>query len=413
MPLFGIIAPRLEEYLYELPEDKIALYPLSQRDTARLLVYKKGNIKHRHFTDLTEEMPADSIVLFNDTKVIQARLFFRRESLSGQDGAQIEILCLEPLKPHTEMSLAMQAKSGVIWECMAGNQKRWKIGEIIHLELPNKLNLYAKLLEKKGKLVDVEFTWEPEKLRWAEVLELAGHIPLPPYIHRSDSPEDADDYQTIYSANPGAVAAPTAGLHFSNDVLKQMDEKGIKRLSLTLHVGAGTFQPVEETDVLQHPMHHEQIIFTHELISALFQNHTRKIIAAGTTSLRAIESLYWFGVQVITDPAIKHFFIPKLYPYNHAENNLPTMHESFGAILIWMKNKGIIEIHGNTEIFIFPGYVFRVCNGLITNFHLPGSTLLMLVSAFIGDDWKKVYKEALVNDYRFLSYGDGSLLMRN
>ena len=436
MPLSGITAPNLDEYIYALPEDRIALHPLAQRDAAKLLVYKNGNIAHRHFTDLPEELPDDAIVLFNDTKVIRARLFFRRENLSGEAGAQIEILCLEPLKPYTEMGLAMQATSGVVWECMAGNQKRWKKDETIRLELPGKLTLFAKLLEKKGRLAEVKFTWEPANLRWAEVLELAGHIPLPPYIHRADAPEDAADYQTVYSAHPGAVAAPTAGLHFSEAVLKEMDAKGIERLSLTLHVGAGTFQPVEETDVLNHPMHREQILFTKDFIQSLANNKRRKIIAAGTTSLRAVESLYWFGVQVINDKSISDFFIPKLYPYGLTpaifsgnehrsapllkergkselgNSYLPSASDSFKTILQWMEKRKLNELHGYTEIFIFPGYLFRVCDGLITNFHQPGSTLLMLVSAFIGGDWKKVYEEALQNNYRFLSYGDGSLLMR-
>jgi S-adenosylmethionine:tRNA ribosyltransferase-isomerase len=395
-------APVLADYNYELPEDRIAKYPLHERDMAKLLIYHGGEIKHKVFKDLADYLPDNSLLVFNNTRVVQARLFFKRNT-----GATIEVFCLKPLEPYTEISQAMQAKGYAVWECMGGKQKRWKEGEIITLELPSG-QLWAKLLEKDGRIVKVSFTW-PDTMSWAEVLEAAGHVPLPPYIDRTDNTEDKEEYQTVFAKEKGAVAAPTAGLHFTDALLEKLKQGGVAAAELTLHVGAGTFQPVEVEDVLQHPMHNEQITFDRAFIE-LIRDCDKKIIQVGTTSMRAMESLYWFACKIEEDSEIETFFIPKLYPYEY-QGRLLSRKEAMQNVLSWMRIRSLDTIWGQTEIFIFPGNKFKMSDGLITNFHLPQSTLLMLVSALIGDDWKRIYAEAMEKDYRFLSYGDGSLLL--
>jgi S-adenosylmethionine:tRNA ribosyltransferase-isomerase len=392
----------IDQYDYVLPDESIAIYPLEQRDSAKMLVYRGGNIIHSVFKDLPAYLPGDSVLVFNNTKVIRARLFFRRNT-----GALIEVFCLKSLAPHQEISLAMNQKGSAVWECMAGNQKRWKEGETLTLEFDGGV-LNATLNAKHGREVDVAFSWEPSDLSFSEVLEHAGRIPLPPYIHREPDLKDEEEYQTVYAEEGGAVAAPTAGLHFTENLIEHLKNEGVKILNLTLHVSSGTFQPVEETDVRNHKMHDEQIIFTRKMVEDLAQSE-RPCIAVGTTSMRALESLYWFGVKLSSGQA-DEFFIEKLYPYSP---ELPSLSpaESMNNILNWMEKKDLGELWGHTEIMIMPGYHFKMCKGLITNFHLPKSTLLMLIAAFIGDDWKKIYEEALENKYRFLSYGDGSLLL--
>lgn len=395
-------APVLADYNYELPEARIAKYPLHERDMAKLLVYNSGAISHAVFRDLADFLPRDSLLVFNNTRVVQARLFFKRDT-----GATIEVFCLKPLEPFTEISQAMQVKGKAVWECMGGNQKRWKVGEIIALQLQSG-QLGAELLEKDGRMVKVAFTW-PENMSWAEVLEAAGHVPLPPYIDRDDNDEDKEEYQTVFAKQKGAVAAPTAGLHFTDTLLKKLKQREVATAELTLHVGAGTFQPVEVENVLQHPMHNEQITFDRAFIE-LIRDCDKKIIQVGTTSMRAMESLYWFGCRIQENAETDTFFIPKLYPYEYQGKEL-SRKEAMQYVLDWMEKRKLQTIWGQTEIFIFPGYKFRMSDGLITNFHLPQSTLLMLVSALIGDDWKRIYAEAMEKDYRFLSYGDGSLLL--
>jgi S-adenosylmethionine:tRNA ribosyltransferase-isomerase len=391
------------QYDYALPEESIAIYPLEERDSAKMLVYEQGRISHSIFKELPTYLPAESLLVFNNTRVVRARLFFRRST-----GALIEVFCLKPLGPHKEISLAMKQKESAVWECMAGNQKRWKEGETLSLDFGAGV-LNATLKKKIGREVEVEFRWSPPEMTFSEVLEHAGKIPLPPYIHREATEKDEEEYQTVYAKEGGAVAAPTAGLHFTDELIGRVKEAGAETLDITLHVSAGTFQPVEEADVRNHKMHDEQIIFTRASIQSLAESN-RKIIAVGTTAMRALESLYWFGVKIENEGA-DEFFIEKLYPYSKNLQPLPRQ-ESLSAILKWMEEKGIEELWGHTEIMIMPGYSFRMCEGLITNFHLPKSTLLMLIAAFIGDDWKRIYEEALSNNYRFLSYGDGSLLLR-
>ena len=287
----------IKDYNYELPEERIATYPLAERSASKLLVYRKGDISHRHFYELPDMLDGDYFLVRNITKVVQARLLFTRKT-SGI----VEVFCLEPLMPYTEMSLAMQQKGWCVWKCMAKKLKRWKQGEKLYIPLPPYGKLEAELLNRDGKFCEVKFSWEPENHTWAQVLELAGKVPLPPYIHRDAEEKDKDTYQTTYAREDGAVAAPTAGLHFTPEIEKKLLEKGVEIGEVTLHVSAGTFQAVEEENALEHPMHREQIVFEKELIEKL-ANTDKKIIAVGTTSLRALESLYWFGVSLTSPPS--------------------------------------------------------------------------------------------------------------
>ena len=397
-------SPLLSDYDYDLPEDKIAIHPLKDRDAAKMMVYNVNqNIIHSHFSKIGVYLPKNSLLVLNDTRVIHARLLFRKES-----GSKIEVFCLHPIAPFTEISLAMQVRGATTWQCMAGNQRKWKIGETLEMPLSSSGKLCATLIEKMGRAVIVNFSWTPAELTFAAVLEIAGKMPLPPYIHREAEAADETEYQTVFAKNDGAVAAPTAGLHFTENVLNNLRTNSIETEYVTLHVGSGTFQPVENENVLDHPMHREQVMLSKELIEKILSNKY-KIIATGTTVLRALESLYWFGNELETHPETSEFFINKLQPYQ--SGSTISLQKSIKNVLNWMDEKGIDTLHGETEIFIFPPYKFMVCNVLITNFHLPKSTLLMLVAAFIGDDWKKIYETALENDYRFLSYGDGMLLL--
>lgn len=401
----GLISPKLSDYNYDLPEENIAQHPLSERDAAKLLVYHKGGIAHSTFKNLPDFLPENTLLVYNETQVVQARLHFTKST-----GSRIEVFCLNPLQPFTEMSQAMQVRGETVWKCMVGNAKKWKENEVLELKLSDESILEAILICKDGRYAEVRFLWQPEEMTWAEILEKAGKIPLPPYINRLENASDSLEYQTVFAREKGAVAAPTAGLHFTENLLEKLKESGIEEARLTLHVGAGTFQPIEDEDVLAHRMHNEQIVFSKSFIEKLAETD-RTIIPVGTTSMRALESLYWFGVQLIHQAETTEFFVQKLQPYLPAEKDLPHRKQSLKAVLYWMNSRGLDQLLGQTEIFIFPPYQFKICQGLITNFHLPQSTLLLLVSALIGDDWKHVYDEALNNDYRFLSYGDGSLML--
>lgn len=397
----------LKEYLYELPESKIAKFPLTERDTSKLVVYKDRQIWHRHFKEIAEYLPETATVFFNNTKVIPARIRFNKST-----GAAIEIFLLQPVSPTPEIAQAMQVKNRASWKCMVGNLKKWKNEEILVRHLKNgdpagteELTFAARLINDKEQIIS--FVWDGE-MTFAEMVDKFGEVPLPPYLNRNAETSDKNTYQTVYSLNEGAVAAPTAGLHFTSDVLKTLTWKGIKSEFLTLHVGAGTFQPIKEDDFTKHAMHSEQIILTKRNIEAIIQSE--KIIAVGTTSMRTLESLYWYGVKLFLKED-SEFQVEKLYPYQWEENKLPDKKTALKAILDFMKSRDLEIISGTTEIFIFPGYTFRICEGLVTNFHQPGSTLILLIAAFIGEDWRKIYKTALENDYRFLSYGDSSLLL--
>lgn len=389
----------LDDYTYELPDDRIARYPLEQRDQSKLLVYEEGNIRHQRFADLPLMLPSDSILFFNDTKVIPARLFFRKPS-----GALIEVFLLTPLEPSTVTSITMASRGACIWECVIGNLKKWPDGLPLTVQA-SETGLTAELVDRRGGIV--KFTW-PVGETFAAVLEKSGVTPLPPYLHRDADAADRYRYQTVYSRYEGAVAAPTAGLHFTEGVLRRLEEKNIKTDFLTLHVGAGTFLPVKERDATRHTMHSERLSVSRDNLRNLLQS-ARRVIAVGTTSMRTLESLYWYGVRLLQNRDAE-FVIGQNDPYQEFAER-PSAAEALNAVAALMDEHGLETLHGETSIYILPGYRFRVCQGLITNFHQPGSTLLLLIAAFIGDDWRAVYRDALADDYRFLSYGDSSLLL--
>jgi S-adenosylmethionine:tRNA ribosyltransferase-isomerase len=397
---------QLGDYVYELPDDRIARYPLEQRDTSKLLVYKNGAIAHEHFTDLPSNLPAETLLVFNDTKVIPARAYFKKET-----GAVIEILLLHPEAPTRVINDAMLVMHSCVWECMIGNKKRWKLKDTLTTEITVGSQLVKLQVEYADyELNHVRLSWD-EDIVFLDIVKALGEIPLPPYLNRDTEERDSQTYQTVYAHHDGAVAAPTAGLHFTPHIFERLSAKGIRKSFLTLHVGAGTFQPIKVSSIIEHRMHSEQIVFTKELINDLLQS-PEMIVPVGTTSLRSLESLYWYGVKLFRKET-SAFQIEKLYPYTFDGQVLPTASESLKAIADFMDQENLVELVGETEIFIFPGYQFRLCKGLITNYHQPGSTLILLVAALVGDDWKWIYNEALNNDYRFLSYGDSSLLWRN
>lgn len=389
---------KIADFDYNLPEEKIAQFPLNKRDESKLLVYKEGIIGQKVFKTLASELEEGSLLVFNNTKVIPARIFFTKET-----GAVIEVFLLDPIAPTTEVVKAMEAKGSVTWKCMIGNLKRWKEGQVLSLVVDDVV-IKAELENRDER--HVKLSWTPQEKSAVEIIQLIGKIPIPPYMNRESTEKDSETYQTVYAKNDGAVAAPTAGLHFTADVFKSLDEIGVKRNFVTLHVGAGTFQPVkEEGDVTKHNMHAEQFVVNKEVIQNLLDAEGKTTVV-GTTSMRTLESLFWLGNQIIDNKYTG--LVKQLEPYNR--EHAATFQESFKAILNYMANNGLEELHASTEIMIYPGYDFKVCNKLITNFHQPESTLMLLVAAFIGDDWKSVYNYALDNEFRFLSYGDSSIL---
>lgn len=390
------------DFHYNLPEGRIAKFPVEPRDSSKLLFYKSGKIEHLKFNDLAKLLPNNATLVFNNTKVIPARLFFERES-----GAKIEVFLLNPVSENNSIETSMSSTSNCEWHCVVGNKKKWKEDEVLSLEIivnNEKLDLNVKWKDKEKN--EVTFFWK-NGIVFSKLIDEFGAMPLPPYLNRAAEKEDHHHYQTSYSLHDGAVAAPTAGLHFTNKILDDLSTKGFNKVFLTLHVGAGTFLPVKVENAIEHPMHEEQIIFSIESIKQLLNNEG-SIIPVGTTSMRSLESLYWFGVKLLKNKS-SVFFIEKLFPYQKHDDISRDM--SLQAVLEFMISNNLSTISGSTEIMIFEGYEFKVCNGIITNFHQPSSTLLLLVNALIGKDWRKVYEEALNNDYRFLSFGDSSLLL--
>lgn len=395
----------IKDYNYNLPEERIAQYPVKDRDKSKLLLYKNGIITSDQFSRLPDYIPGDSLLVFNNTRVIRARLLFRKES-----GAIVEILCLEPVNPAGyEMSFG--SKQPVEWKCLIGNLKKWKGGslslEYVHSGKTGRI--YAERICTIGEAWKVLFRWDRNELTFGEVIEAAGHIPLPPYIKREDEEADENSYQTVYSRINGSIAAPTAGLHFTGKVLNDLKQKGITSTELTLHVGAGTFRPVRAGRISDHEMHTEHFVAGRETLELLIR-HAGRITAVGTTTVRSLESLYHIGVGIADKKAVaeNNFFVNQWSAYGRGSDI--TLQDSMSAILDYMDASGIESINASTRILIVPGYKFRMINGLITNFHQPQSTLLLLISAWIGDDWKKVYGFALKNNFRFLSYGDSSFL---
>lgn len=396
-----MISLDLEKYTYHLPDERIARFPVEPRDTSKLLVYKQPLISEDRFYNLIKHLPQESFLVFNNTKVIPARLFFQKAS-----GAVIEIFLLNPVEPSTIISQVMETTHSCTWVCMIGNKKRLK-GKLVEthtIHTKDDLELIAELIDIEKNFV--RFTWNNPEWTFAEIVRYFGQIPLPPYLKRETEEKDYQTYQTVYSKNDGAVAAPTAGLHFTEKVLFDLLDQDIDYNFITLHVGAGTFQPIKVQNVVEHHMHSEQIVFDKTFIEQLAKK-INFVIPVGTTSMRSLESLYWFGVKLLQGQ--EAFFIEKLFPYQQAE--AISAKASMQAILEYMETRNIEQLIGETEIFIFPGYQFRICKGIITNFHQPDSTLILLVAALVGEDWRKIYNFALENNFRFLSYGDSSLLI--
>ncbi|MCV9388909.1 S-adenosylmethionine:tRNA ribosyltransferase-isomerase [Reichenbachiella ulvae] len=390
----------LAHYLFDLPEEKIAKHPLENRDDSKILIYQNQNIRHDSFKNVTDFIPEDATLFLNNTKVIAAQLFFQKET-----GAKIEVFLTEPVSPYTEFQNALKAQKTCTWKCMIGNLKKWKDGTTISLKL-NNIKLEAKLIDRSHGLV--EFSWDTAD-EFLTIVESAGHVPLPPYLNREETEEDKSRYQTVFSEKEGAVAAPTAGLHFTDEILTKIESQGCKIDRVTLHVSAGTFRPIKTEDFKAHDMHNERIIIHRHNIENILGSKG-PVLAVGTTAMRTLESTYWYGAMLAQN-AKAQFSIQKDTAYLEELQGI-SLQTAMEAILQKMEDEKISTLKGETEIYIYPGYDFKVVEGLFTNFHMPGSTLVLLVAAFIGEDWKKVYEQALQNDYRFLSYGDTSLLMR-
>ena len=401
----------IEDYFYNLPTERIAKFPLDERDSSKLLIYKNKIIEKSRFFEIDKYIPKNSLLIFNETKVVQARIIFQKES-----GAKIEVFCLEPVEPSNEIQIAFQQKSASVWKCFVGNSKRWKSGKLIK-KIRYEGNEYLLSAERKTRndgVSLVEFCCEPQLLSFSQILETSGLVPLPPYLNREAEESDKIRYQTVYAKNDGSVAAPTAGLHFTDNVFRKLKKKNTSFEKLSLHVGAGTFKPVVSKTISEHEMHTEKILIKRKTIESILFDHTRKIIPVGTTTVRTLESLYWFGVKLIVQKDEKiNFSISQWEPYSKELNCGISRKAALETILCFMENNSIDTLYGETKLMIAPGYDFKIADGIITNFHQPKSTLLLLVSALIGDDWKKAYEFAMNNDFRFLSYGDSCLFFRS
>ncbi len=394
----------IADYNYQLPDERIAKYPLAERDHSKLLVYRDGKVSEDMFYRVGEYIPADSLLVYNNTRVIQARLVFHRAS-----GARIEVFCLEPLTPH-DYQLSLSSTTGCTWKCMIGNAKKFRdafVEQSVTLPDGEQVTLRAAKGEQTGNTFAVSFSWDNANLSFAEILDAVGELPIPPYLNRKTEESDKTTYQTVYSRIKGSVAAPTAGLHFTTAVLDDLRSRGIRITELTLHVGAGTFQPVKTEDANEHTMHTEIIAVPRQAIADILAN-LGHIVAVGTTSMRTLESLYFLGEMVQRGEHELH--VPQFAPYEGEHPLSPA--ESLQALLDYLDRTGQQTLHAETQIMIEPGYSFRIVDQLITNFHQPKSTLLLLVSAFVGGDWHTIYDYALSHDFRFLSYGDSSILFR-
>ena len=435
----------IEEFNYPLPDERIAKYPLVNRDQSKLLVYRDGQVSEDQFFHIGEYLAPGSLLIYNNTRVIQARLVFHKKVVSEYRGttehseplnseatlgARIEIFCLEPLAPH-DYQLSLGSTEGCTWKCMIGNAKKWKSGALsLPVQLPSgeTITLFAERGEQTGNTFAVHFSWNsPLEGEWkgsfAEILDAVGELPIPPYLNRKTEESDKTTYQTVYSRIKGSVAAPTAGLHFTDNVLNNLRQKGIQTAEVTLHVGAGTFQPVKVADANQHTMHTEIIAVPRETIETIIAN-LGHIVAVGTTSMRTLESLYFLGAQLYTlhhthpstssleeRSGVSTLSVTQFEPYEK-EHTLSTR-DALQAIIDHLEQTNQDILHAETQIMIKPGYAFRIVDQLITNFHQPKSTLLLLVSAFVGGDWHTIYDYALSHDFRFLSYGDSSILTRS
>ncbi|MCD8471689.1 MAG: S-adenosylmethionine:tRNA ribosyltransferase-isomerase [Parabacteroides chartae] len=397
---------RIEEFNYPLPDERIAKFPLTKRDESKLLVYRNGKIDEAVFKQLSDYLPQGSMLVYNNTRVIQARMLFQKET-----GAQIEVFCLEPVIPH-DYALVFQQTESCSWLCLVGNLKKWKEGALhktIRMD-DKEVVLSAERIKTTGDSHLVRFSWNNPQVTFAELLDGAGILPIPPYLHRETRESDLQTYQTVYSKIKGSVAAPTAGLHFTPEVLAGLDAKGFTREEVTLHVGAGTFKPVKSEVIGDHEMHTEFISVRRSAIENIRTNLGR-IIAVGTTSVRTLESLYYMGRTLVNNPdaTSEELVVTQWTPYHDTEE--VTAHEALTALLDYLDRNQTDTLLSATQIMIAPGYEFKIVKGIITNFHQPKSTLLLLISAFVNGNWKSIYNYALDNDFRFLSYGDSSLLL--
>ena len=397
---------QIRDYDYPLPDERIAKFPLTERDSSKLLVYEGGRISETVFRNLPSLLPEGSLMVFNNTRVIQARLHFRKGE--AQDGALIEVFLLEPANP-VEYQENFATKGSCSWYCLVGNLKKWKEGPLTRdFKIQNsKYKLTAERVGTHGTSQEIKFEWDAN-LTWAEVIDAVGELPIPPYLNRKTQESDKTTYQTVYSKIKGSVAAPTAGLHFTKRVLADIDAKGIEREEVTLHVGAGTFRPVKSEDIGGHDMHTEHIAVHRQTIERLLA-HNGEAIAVGTTSVRTLESLYYLGV--LASQGKEDLHVPQWMPYEY--NDSLSVKDALTALLHYMNERQEDILHASTQIIIAPGYKYHIVRRMITNFHQPQSTLLLLVSAFIGEGWHDVYDYALNHDFRFLSYGDSSMLTLN
>lgn len=397
---------RIEDFTYNLPDEKVARYPLVERDSSKLLVYKSGQISDSSYRNLADHLPANAMLVFNQTKVIHARLLFKKDT-----GGVIEVFCLEPHQQYADVQTAMLQRDKVWWKCMIGGASKWKHGMVlsIHHTDPD-FTLNAMIIEREQSTFTLELSWNTD-LTFAEVLHHVGKVPLPPYLHREAEQGDESTYQTVYAKVEGSVAAPTAGLHFTKRLLNSLGEKGITKEYVTLHVGAGTFKPVKSETMQEHEMHAEWIDVSVDTLQNLVANIGRPTIAVGTTSMRTLESLYWIGAKLLLGlkPDFGEIAVHQWDPYE-LQSDVPA-EKALQAVIDYLLLAKQTKLVTRTQILIAPGYITRIVKGLVTNFHQPQSTLLLLVAALIGDDWRKIYDYALANDYRFLSYGDGCLLM--
>lgn len=397
---------RIADYNYALPEERIAKFPLSRRDTSKLLVYKHGEVGEDVFSNLPSYLPEGALMVFNNTRVIQARIHFRKET-----GALIEVFLLEPLVPR-DYEQMFQMRGECTWRCMVGNLKKWKEGTLCRkiVVKGRELAFYA-TREHTEQGEDIHFAWQDDSVSFAEILEAVGELPIPPYLNRDTQESDKTTYQTVYSKIKGSVAAPTAGLHFTDEVLEALSARGIDREELTLHVGAGTFKPVKSEEIEAHEMHTEYICVRRQTLEKLLK-HDCRVIAVGTTSVRTLESLYYMGVKLRRNPDATEaeLHVNQWEPYE-AHSPMLSPREAISEVLAWLDRNHLSALHSSTQIIIAPGYDYKLVKMLVTNFHQPQSTLLLLVSAFVHGDWRRIYDYALAHGFRFLSYGDSSLLI--
>lgn len=404
----------IKDYTYFLPDYRIAQYPLANRDDSRLLIYKQGNITEDVYKNIAGHIPGNSLLIFNNTRVLEARLLFQKAT-----GGIIEIFCLGPHEQYADITHAMMQKEKVYWHCLVGGASKWKRGQVLEkkvgMDNSSEIILRAAYVEKRHDDFIIELSWNQTDCSFAEILHFAGAIPLPPYMKREPEITDAERYQTIYAQPRGSVAAPTAGLHFTQKIFNDLREKNIPYEFITLHVGAGTFKPVKSETIGDHEMHAEYIDVTGSVIELLLDHQKKNIVAVGTTSFRTLESLYWLGVKLSVgsqQSAVSNtevFFLGQWEPYSLENEKIP-VEQALNALLARMKKNNTGRLLAKTQLLMAPGYQCKMVNGLITNFHQPQSTLLLLVASFVGKDWKKIYEYALENGFRFLSYGDGCLL---